>query len=342
MAKKVYIIPIFIPHRGCPHDCIFCNQKRIAGTEEEPTGEEVEGTIINYLSTFPQGDQLREIAFYGGSFTGLPINKQQELLTPASKYVKTGEVDGIRLSTRPDYISQEIIDILKGYGVTTIELGVQSTNEDVLTLSNRGHCKDDVDKAVRLIKDNQLKLGLQMMVGLPGDSPKSIYQTVADFIHYKPDFVRVYPTIVIKDTGLEELFQTGEYKPFSLEECVVLCKEVLTSFEDNKIPVIRLGLQSTEEITYGKSIVAGPYHPAFREMVETEIFRGLIENQFSKLENSQLRNVTIYCNEREASKVAGFKQSNKKYFLEKYSLNHLNIRTSLEIEEGQIILQVDK
>ncbi|WP_034327409.1 elongator complex protein 3 [Alkaliphilus transvaalensis] len=338
MNRKNYIIPIFIPHKGCPHDCIFCNQKRIAGNIVETTGEDVKEVISNYLRTLPKGNHHREIAFYGGSFTGLPLEKQEELLVPAFDYVKKGVIDGIRLSTRPDYITRNILSFLSDYGVTTIELGVQSTNDEVLHLSQRGHTKKDVDEAVGLIKEYNIKLGLQMMIGLPGDEKKVILKTVADFITYKPDFVRIYPTIVIKDTMLEKLYRTGEYTPFTIEECVELSKYALLSFQENNIPVIRLGLQSTEEITYGKGIVAGPYHPAFREMVETEIFRGKIESELILLKSRQenLQNITIYCHQRDASKVAGYKQSNRKYFIDQYALKHLNIRISSDIEEGTV------
>ena len=183
MAKKNYIIPIFIPHKGCPHDCVFCNQKRIAGNIQETTSKDVENTIVDYLKTLPKGEHHREVAFYGGSFTGLPLERQAELLLPAFEYIKSGEIQGIRLSTRPDYISDEILTFLKNHGVTTSELGVQSTDEEVLVLSNRGHHKHHVDQAVELIKNAGLTLGLQMMVGLPGDTKERIQQTVKDFIY---------------------------------------------------------------------------------------------------------------------------------------------------------------
>ncbi|MBM7613628.1 elongator complex protein 3 [Alkaliphilus hydrothermalis] len=342
MAKNNYIIPIFIPHKGCPHDCVFCNQKRIAGNVLETTSEDVENTISEYLKTLPQGNHHREVAFYGGSFTGLSLDKQAELLAPAYSRIKTGEVKGIRLSTRPDYISDEILAFLKKYGVTTIELGVQSTHEEVLALSNRGHHKRHVDVAVELVKKFGFSLGLQMMVGLPGDSKERMGQTVKDFIGYQPNFVRIYPTIVIKDTALEELYETGQYIPFRMEECVELCKTALLSFQEYNIPVIRLGLQSTDEIAYGKSIVAGPYHPAFREMVETEIYRGLIEAELEKCGPTSIKAVTIYCNSREASKVAGFKQANKSYFMEKYRLDYIKIKACGEVEGGRVMVKVDK
>lgn len=336
MSKKKYIIPIFIPHQGCPHDCVFCNQRKIATDGLEVDGSSVEATIRHFLALFPQGDHHREVAYYGGSFTGLAQERQRELLLPAHRAKIAGEIDGIRLSTRPDYISTEILLLLKEYGVTTIELGVQSTDNNVLALSNRGHNKNDVDNAVELIKAHGFFLGLQMMIGLPGDRTETVKQTVADFIQYQPDFVRVYPTIIIKDTALERLYHEGVYKPLTLEACIKICKEVLLSFKQNEIPVIRMGLQSTEEITYGKSIIAGPYHPAFREMVETEIYRDRIQKAIGGLNCKLNKHLVIYCHPKEASKVAGYQQSNRKYFEALYHLDKIMIKTSLDLLPGEI------
>ncbi|SCY84834.1 elongator complex protein 3 [Alkaliphilus peptidifermentans] len=339
MSKKKYIIPIFIPHRGCPHDCSFCNQKRIAGDITEITGVDVGALIEKYLEIYPE-DMDKEVAFYGGSFTGIPLDKQTELLEPAWQAKKKGYIKDIRLSTRPDYINKSILQQLGAYGVSIIELGVQSTNDHVLMLNQRGHTKDDVDKAVLDIKAAGYQLGLQMMLGLAGDTHESINRTVEDFIQWKPDFVRVYPTIVIKDTLLEELYKSGDYIPFSLVECVAIAKEVLKKFQNAEIPVIRMGLQSTEEITYGKSVVAGPYHPAFREMVETEIYRDKIQAIIESKGQTDFQNLIIYCNQKDSSKVAGYKQSNKSYFIEKYHLKCFKVKSSTEGKKGHLVVEV--
>ena len=222
MTMKTYNIPIFVPHRGCPFDCVFCNQKRITGTQKEVTADDVHNIIGEYLKTLPSKNRRIEAAFFGGSFTGIPINEQSELLAAANEYLKKGDIDGIRLSTRPDYIDKEILDNLLKYGVTTIELGVQSMDDSVLKSSNRGHTRKDVINAVRLIKEYSFTLGLQMMTGLPGDTDEKSLYTADEIIKLKPDIVRIYPTLTIKDTFLEKMYLTGKYQPQSVDEAVNL------------------------------------------------------------------------------------------------------------------------
>ena len=227
MTMKTYNIPIFVPHRGCPFDCVFCNQKRITGTQKEVTADDVHNIIGEYLKTLPSKNRRIEAAFFGGSFTGIPINEQSELLAAANEYLKKGDIDGIRLSTRPDYIDKEILDNLLKYGVTTIELGVQSMDDSVLKSSNRGHTRKDVINAVRLIKEYSFTLGLQMMTGLPGDTDEKSLYTADEIIKLKPDIVRIYPTLTIKDTFLEKMYLTGKYQPQSVDEAVNLAKQLL-------------------------------------------------------------------------------------------------------------------
>ncbi|AOY77344.1 elongator complex protein 3 [Clostridium formicaceticum] len=336
MSKKNYIIPIFIPHQGCPHDCSFCNQKKIAGEIEDVTEKEVYQLIDDYLNLFPKDAANKEVAFYGGSFTGIPIRKQLELLKPAFKMKKKGCIHAIRVSTRPDYIDKDRLDLLKSYGVSAIELGVQSTDDEILALNRRGHKREDVFYAAELIKGYGFRLGLQMMVGLIGDHSASIHQTAKDIISLKPNFVRIYPTMVIKDTHLEALYYQGEYTPFSFEETVAICKELLLQFQANHIPVIRLGLQNTEDISHGKTIVAGPYHPAFREIVEGEIYKDLIEEKLKSVYEDREAMLLVYCHPSIASKVAGFKQGNKKYFAAKYKISKMIIKHCLEMPKGEI------
>ena len=226
MTMKTYNIPIFVPHRGCPFDCVFCNQKRITGTQKEVTADDVHNIIGEYLKTLPSKNRRIEAAFFGGSFTGIPINEQSELLAAANEYLKKGDIDGIRLSTRPDYIDKEILDNLLKYGVTTIELGVQSMDDSVLKSSNRGHTRKDVINAVRLIKEYSFTLGLQMMTGLPGDTDEKSLYTADEIIKLKPDIVRIYPTLTIKDTFLEKMYLTGKYQPQSVDEAVNLAKQL--------------------------------------------------------------------------------------------------------------------
>ncbi|WP_243136893.1 elongator complex protein 3 [Alkaliphilus serpentinus] len=335
------IIPIFIPHVGCPHDCSFCNQKRIAGERREVSGKELSETIDTYLSTITNDKASIEVAFYGGSFTGLPLDNQRELLMPAYRAKEAGKIDDIRLSTRPDYINDKVLSEIYKLGVSTIELGVQSTNDEVLIKNLRGHSSQDVEMAVNLIKAYNIQLGLQMMIGLLGDTPETIAETVKDFIKWRPNFVRIYPTIVIKDTHLEELYNLGIYKPMDLEEVISIGKDALLAFNTANIPVIRMGLQSTEEITYGVGIVAGPYHPAYRELVETEIFRDKIQREFDKEDIKNSQEIVIYCNKRDPSKVAGYKKSNKDYFTHKYKLKSLKIKITDQLMEGELVVKND-
>ena len=334
------IIPIFIPHIGCPHDCSFCNQKRIAGEITDVTGSDVSEMIRHYLNSMLVSDCKIEVAFFGGSFTGLSTDRQVELLTPALKAKEEGLIHDIRISTRPDYISEEILAILEKYGVSIIELGVQSTDSSVLRLNQRGHSLEDVYRAIELIRRKSFKLGLQMMVGLLGDKETTVLKTTSDLISLRPDFVRVYPAIVIKDTYLEQLYLEGRFEPFSLERAVNLCVDVLNQFKEAEIPIIRMGLQSTEEITVGKSIVAGPYHPAFRELVEAENYRRIIDSELQTREITAGESLQITCNARECSKIAGIRQSNKLFFIEKYKLAGISIKPSQEVDRGKVLVEI--
>ncbi len=269
---KKRIIPIFVPHRGCPHDCIFCNQKKITGVSTEVTSEDVRNIIEEYLPTI-DNDASVEVAFFGGSFTAIDEDIQNDLLAVAKEYVEKGLVQDIRMSTRPDCISEDILNRLKEYKVSIIELGVQSMDKNVLIDSVRGHDTEEVIKSAKLIKESGIKLGLQMMVGLPSDTEKKCIATARKFIELKPDCVRIYPTLVVKDTGLEVLLNKGEYKPFTLEQSIQIVKKLLALFYVNNINVIRVGLQATEDIQVGKAVVDGPHHPAFRELVESEMIK---------------------------------------------------------------------
>ncbi len=340
MINGKIIIPIFIPHRGCPHDCSFCNQKKIAYEGTDVNSDEVSQIINTQLKNLKHTKKSKEVAFYGGSFTGLPKDQQAEFLNVAYEKKEQGLIDDIRISTRPDYIDDEILDLLISYGVSIIELGVQSTDYDVLKLNNRGHTKEDLNKAVSLIKGRDFKLGLQMMVGLYGDTEEKLLNTADDIIDCKPDFVRIYPTIVIKDTLLEKLYLDKIYKSISLEEAVYLCKQLVLKFNKFNIPIIRLGLQATEEISIGKSIVTGPYHPAFRELVETEIYKDIIEKKIVDHQDIKGSILNIYCNPKDCSKVAGYNKTNKNYFKNKYNFNKIKIQPLGNISIGDMNIEI--
>ncbi len=303
---RKYNIPIFVPHRGCPFDCVFCNQNRITGSVKEVTPRDVTDTINRYLDTIPQSDSDIEVAFFGGSFTGIPMPEQTALMERVMPYIKSGRVKGIRLSTRPDYISREILDNLKIHGVTSIELGVQSMEDSVLKAANRGHTALQVREAVALIRQYDFDLGLQMMTGLPGDTPEYSKRTAQSIIALKPDCVRIYPTLTICGTYLEKLYNEGKYRPQTLDEAVALAKELLLMFENAGINVIRIGLQPTDEINEGASVVAGPFHAAFRELVESSIYYDLIAAALGR----GVKSAVIYVNPREISKACGNRRCN--------------------------------
>lgn len=318
-----FIIPVFVPHLGCPHDCIFCNQRRIAGASTSIRIKDVKNTIDRYLNYFDQ-DSFIEVAFYGGSFTAIDINIQRKLLEVPLEYKREGLINEIRLSTRPDAINREILYNLQKYKVDTIELGAQSMDEKVLARSERGHSVGDIRRAASLIKEYKFKLGLQMMVGLPKDNLNIQLKTAKEFISLEPDCVRIYPTLVVKDTYLERDFLNKVYQPLSLENAVNISSILLTIFNLNNINVIRVGLQSTESMQMGKDIKAGPFHPAFRQLAESNIYKNILDNYFKNNNfNLEKKLLKIKASNREISNIVGQNSSNKKYWIEKYNLKDI-------------------
>ncbi|WP_353093893.1 radical SAM protein [Tissierella praeacuta] len=339
--NRHYIIPIFVPHYGCPHDCVFCNQKKITGLSTNVKPTEVKNIIEEHLLTFKSGSTI-EVAFYGGSFTAIDMDIQKELLAIPYDYKRKGKIDGIRLSTRPDCIDEKILKNLKDYLVDTIELGVQSLDDSVLYASGRGHTSEDVYKASELIKDFGFNLGLQMMLGLPGDTWEKAVYTCKEFIKLSPYCVRIYPTLVIKDTYLEKQFLDGEYLPISFKESIELSSLLLMLYKINNIDVIRIGLQPTENIQLGKDVVAGPFHPAFRQVVESNIFRLLLEYYFDKKKiQTNNKKLVIDSNSKNISSISGQKSSNIKYFMDKYGFNKMKIYTK-EIDINYIGITIDE
>lgn len=251
--REHYIIPIFVPHLGCPNDCTFCNQKSISGQTKRVTGEDVKNTIEEYLKSFKEEDSKREVAFFGGSFTGIEKEKQEELLSVAYEYIKNKKIHSIRVSTRPDYIDKDRLKLLKKYGVKTIELGVQSTNNYILKKCKRGHTYQDVVKASKLIRRYGFELGHQMMIGLPESTKLDELNTAKDLAKLKPKIVRLYPVLVIKNTELEKEYTKGEYQPLNLLQAIERCKELYYFFDRKNITVIRMGLQNTDLISDPKN-----------------------------------------------------------------------------------------
>lgn len=269
MSARESIVPVFVPHLGCPNDCVFCNQRRISGAQQPATALTVKQAMEN-AAALPLNGAKRQLAFYGGSFTAIPVETQRELLEAAKEYMDKGELHSIRLSTRPDAIDEAVLKRLKEYKVETIELGAQSMDEQVLLLSGRGHTAQDVQNASRLIKEAGFKLVLQMMTGLPGDTKAKSIETARKIIALSPDAVRIYPTVIVRDTALYDLWQAGLYPEHSVEDAVDVCAELLPMFDEAGIPVIRLGLNPTEELS-GGAAAGGAYHPALGELVKSRI-----------------------------------------------------------------------
>ena len=309
--KNQYIIPIFVPHLGCPNDCIFCNQKSISGQTKMITKKDVKKIIEDYLKNLRDEDSYKEVAFFGGSFTGIDMKVQEELLSAAYEFIQEKKVDSIRISTRPDYINKEILKMLKKYKVQTIELGVQSANDYILKRSNRGHKFEDVKKASRLIRWYGFKLGHQMMVGLPDSTRIDEINTAKALIKLKPKMVRIYPVLVIKNTKLEEEYKNGEYEPITVTQAVETCKELIAMFIKKKIDVIRIGLQNTDTITDpeedASEVVAGPYHPAFRQLVESAMWYDAVVSKIKKL-NVKVKEVEVTINPIDVNNVIGHKK----------------------------------
>lgn len=269
-----FIIPIFLPQMGCAFRCIYCNQKAITRTGADALNREsFSSTVETGLSSKrKKPGQEVEIAFFGGTFTNLPWGFQERLLKWAGRYISQKRVDSLRISTRPDALSEKNVEQLLAFGVRTVELGIQSLSDEVLTLSNRGHCARDSLQALALLKEYPIQIGGQLMMGLPGDSEGGFLETVKHLIVHKPDFVRIYPTLVFQDTPLADWWQQEQYHPLSIEEAVSLGRLALELFEENGIRVIRIGLQENEGMGPGKDLVAGPFHPAFGSLVRGEWF----------------------------------------------------------------------
>lgn len=322
---KHYNIPIFISHFGCPNHCAFCNQKKINGKETDTSVEDIVNTVEQYLKTLPKKSE-KEVAFFGGTFTGLSMDLQKEYLACLKGYLERGDIQGIRLSTRPDYISKVILEQLQEYGVTAIELGIQSLNEEVLKKAERFYTKEQVLESMKQIKEYGFSLGIQLMIGLPGSSLEAEVASVKALVREAPDTARIYPTLVLEDTELAKQYRLGEYIPLSLEEAVERSRHLLCLLEDAGVRVIRLGLQTTEELEQGTSLLAGPFHPAFREAVETEISYHFLKEVFQE-EEMQI----VFCHETELSRLHGLQKKNKRRFGETFQ-----VKISPSLQKGEV------
>lgn len=336
MSKNHYIIPIFVPMEGCPHQCVFCNQDKITNSDEEKVdGQFVRDTIDEYISTIQNKDATIEVSFFGGTFTGIPIEKQNELLAVAKEYKDKCIIDKIHMSTRPDYIDVNILDNLKRFDVDVIELGVQSLDEEVLRESGRGHSVEDVIRASKLINDYGITLGHQIMLGLPSDTEEKDIYSVKESIKMNPKIARIYPSLVITDTPMAKMFKRGTYEPYSLEKAVDVSKILYKMYKEAGVNVIRIGLQPTENISEGGDVIAGPFHSAFRELVDSSI----ISDEIIKCANENDGDINIYVNNNTISKIYADK---KRYFLKtKESLKDRNIKVSIDNTLEKNVIKVE-
>lgn len=302
------IIPYFIHHRGCPHRCLFCNQVSIAGENQydsqDPAGD-LQRTIDTWLDRSPGHDTV-QVAFFGGSFTCLDERMQKTMLEAAAPYIKSGQVDSIRMSTRPDCLSEDICDYLQSYGVKTVEVGGQSMDDRVLEKALRGHTAADIKRSIRLLKTRRFETGLQLMVGLPGETTRSFLDGIKEVVKLAPDLVRIYPTLVLKKTELENIYEQTAWRPLSLDRAVSLTATARDLFLEHGIRVVRMGLQPTEDLE--KQLIAGPYHPAFGELVISRSWYRKIRRLL--VEAGRSSTVELAISDKDFSAVIGDKRNN--------------------------------
>lgn len=328
------IIPIFISHMGCQNTCVFCNQRHINGRSQMPTSADIISQIDHYLSC--ANAKEIGIAFYGGSFTGLDMTLQRMYLNIANDYKENGKINHIRLSTRPDYINPRIVEMLVSFGVDLVELGVQSFSDEVLSASGRGHQSSSIYDAINCLKDYGMAFGIQLMFGLPGDNRERFFFSVEETIRLKPDAVRIYPTLVLKDTALQSAYADGLYIPPSLENAINHVAQAYSMLKKASLNVIRVGLQATDLIDFKGSVIAGPYHPAFKEMVLDALFYQKIRSflEENKLDNHQELKVVI--NPKMISHVRGHKKENLQKLLETHPELILQPIGDPALAEGEI------
>lgn len=318
MTARKQIIPIFVPHLGCPNDCVFCNQRKISGSLVPATAQSVTDTLEKARQRI-SGEA--ELAFYGGSFTAIEPEQQEQLLGAARAF---DFIKDIRVSTRPDKIDRPALDRLRRYGVTTVELGAQSMDDSVLRLSGRGHCSDDTRRAAKLVKEEKFTLILQMMTGLPGASAESDEKTARELCALAPDGVRIYPTVIVRDTPLYEMWQRGQYTEHTVEDAVELCAGLADIFDESGIPIIRLGLNPTDDLSGGEA-AAGAYHPALGELVYSRRFLRRAEKLMADI--MPVKWAEIFVNPGDVSKMTGHRRANITALQNKFALEGIKVKS---------------
>jgi len=336
---KPLIIPIFISHSGCPHRCIFCDQEKITSQSVRSVGTDDVREVLEKAISSKRFDIRRnpEVAFYGGTFTGLPKDRIKELLEAVAPYIRDRFISAIRVSTRPDFIDEERLKIMKAFHVRTVELGVQSLDEDVLSMAQRGHTAGDVIRAVQILKKSGFKVGIQLMPGLPGDSKERFRATIEKVIGLNPDMVRLYPALVIEGTGLARMYAEGSYRPLTLEEGVDLCVDAVTRLETNGIPVIRIGLMSSPSLLEDRRIVSGPWHTAFGFLVRSAIHQKAIEADLPA--PGTAKGIRIFAPERDIPLIRGYKNRGIRMIEEKTGAEVLRITVDDNLPGGRVRIE---
>lgn len=333
MPLKHYTIPVFIPELACPFRCIYCDQYNISGKVKMTSPDNIKNIVNEHLASFREVERVVEIGFFGGNFTGIDTDLQKTFLDEAQKFVDAGSVNAIRLSTRPDYIDDQRLSLLQKYSVKTIELGAQSMDDEVLLSSGRGHTSDDVAKASLLIKSKGFTLGLQMMIGLPGDTLEKSIITAKKIIGSGATETRIYPLLVIKGTEIEKFYKSGIYKPLSLDEAVRWTKEIYKLFDDEGVKILRIGLHPSEGFLTGTSFVAGPFHQSFKELVLTEIWNDILKENCNHLSSNE---ITICVAPDQFNYAIGYSGKNSKMLNETFRKVQFNTDNSLKNREFTI------
>lgn len=340
---RPFIVPVFIPNQGCPHRCVFCEQRRISSQTAGPvTGSQVDRALKAAIRSRKFSPlKRREVAFYGGTFTGLAAERMKELLDAVGPYISHGAFHSIRVSTRPDFLDQERLELMRSRGVGMVELGVQSMNDSVLKLSRRGHTAEDTRLAVKTLRKWGFSVGIQLMPGLPGDSRESFSKTISEIIALRPDNVRLYPALVIEGTALAKLYERDEYRPLSLVQAVDFCADACAALEKEGIPVIRVGLMSSPSLLEEGQIKAGPWHRAFGSLVRSEIYHRTIRDKLRNLHQSlQGARINIRVRSEDIPLVRGHKQEGVKRIEGDTGARVFKIRGDNSLGKGELGIDV--
>lgn len=323
---KHFIIPVFIPHQGCPHKCVFCNQQAITGFRQSlpMTADGFRRHVQTFLNYKRKKRNIVEIAFFGGNFLGMPPDRINSMLSEARAFVESGQVDGIRFSTRPDTIDEKRLEGLRPFPVTTVELGAQSMDDGVLSASQRGHTSADTERGVFCLKTYGFQIGLQMMVGLPGDNGDSSIQTAEKLARLGPDYIRIYPTIVLSGSRLGDWYKNGHYTPWSIEKSIHIVKKIYYIFKNHNIRVIRMGLQASEDLNQGDEILAGPYHPSFGHLVLSSLFLDKAQKALANRKRISAH-ALIRVHPRNISRAQGLNKSNIAWLKNRFALRSLDV-----------------